>query len=309
MTASLLIGVLLMAVAGVAGYAVWDAGRRAPMVGRYVDADGVRLHVLELGPRDSDKPSVVLIHGASANLRDMLISLGEPLAADRRVLIVDRPGRGYSERPKDGWRLDVQARLIHAAVKACGIDKPIIVGQSLGGAVALSYALAFQDEMSGLALLAPVSHEWPGDVAWHNAAAGMPIVGFVLRRFVIPVYGRLAAKSGLKQSFAPNDAPENYYDRAGLGLLFRSEDFKSNAEDLANLKAEIRAQQGCYGALTLPVVIITGEADKTVSPSIHSERLAREIDGARLVLLPDTGHALHHAETEAIIAAIDALVA
>ncbi len=298
---------ILLAIAALSGCATWNIERNAPPVGAFVEIDGERLHVVDAGPRDAAKPPVILLHGASVNLRDMKMSLGDALAQDRRVIMIDRPGRGYSTRPDNGWRLDIQARHIKAAADALGVEKPVIVGQSLGGAVALSYALQYQDEMSGLVLLAPVSHEWPGGVAWYNSASQVPGVGFLLRRLVIPVYGALVAEDGIEESFSPDIPPENYYEQSGLALLFRPGDFKANAADIANLKSQIIEQQDRYGELTLPVAIATGMDDSTVSPEIHSMALASDIDGASLTLLPDTGHALHHAETEKILAIIEGL--
>lgn len=308
----IIVAVLLM-LSGVAGCASWTAERQAPPIGRFVyldadgDVDGTRMHVLDAGPRDSAKPPVVLIHGASANLRDMKIALGDALASDRRVIMVDRPGRGYSSRPRSGYALGVQAQAIKKAVDALGVEKPIVVGQSLGGAVALRYALQYQDDMSALVVLAPVTHEWPGGVAWYNAASQWPVAGFLLRRLIVPLYGQLTAKDGIDETFAPDPAPEDYYNRSGLPLLFRAKDFKSNASDLYNLKDEIIAQQGRYAELTLPVAIVTGTDDTTVSPEIHSKTLAREVDQSSLTLLPDTGHALHHSEAARILEIIETL--
>lgn len=300
----LFILVVIAVLTGVSGCATWNAEKTAPMLGERINVDGAEIHVLDMGPRDATFPPVILIHGASVNLRDMKLALGDKLAEDRRVIMVDRPGRGYSERPDEGWRLEEQAAHINAAVKSLGIENPVVVGQSFGGAVSLAYALQYQEEMSGLVLLAPVSHEWPGGVAWYNSVSETPVIGFLLRRFVIPVYGQLAAKGGVEESFAPDTAPENYAERSGLALLFRPKDFRSNASDLVNLKKQIIKQQKRYGELTLPVAILTGVSDTTVSPELHSKALARDIDGATLTLLPDTGHALHHAETEKVLAAI-----
>lgn len=281
------------------------AERAAPPIGAFVEVDGERVHVLDIGKRDSALPPVVLIHGASVNLRDMKLALGDRLAAERRVIMVDRPGRGYSSRPADGWRLAKQAALINGAVKALKVERPIIVGQSFGGAVSLAYALQYQDELTGLVLLAPVSHEWPGTVAWYNRLSETPIAGFLLRRLVIPVYGPVAARSGVAKSFAPDDEPEGYYDIAGLPLLFRPRDFRSNASDLFHLKAEVIEQSARYSTLRLPVEIITGEDDRTVSPKLHTLALGRDIAGSNVELLPDTGHAIHHAEPARVIAAIE----
>jgi pimeloyl-ACP methyl ester carboxylesterase len=289
------------------GCASFTAERKAPPIGRFVDVEGGRIHFVDMGPRDSDLPPVVLIHGASVNLRDMKLALGDELAKTRRVIIVDRPGRGYSTRSKDGAMIATQARMIRDAVKSLGVERPVIVGQSFGGAVALAYALAFQDEVTGLVTIAGVSHEWPGGVAWYNNASGAPVVGFLLRRLVIPVYGPFAAKGGVEESFAPDPAPPGYYGKSGLTLLFRARDFKANADDLRLLKPQIVEQQRRYGEIRIPVAIVTGDADKTVSPQLHSLQLAKEISGATIDVIPDAGHAPHHSETSRVVAAIDAV--
>lgn len=301
-----LILTVIALLTSVAGCSTWNAEKTAPMIGAHVNVNGVQMHVVELGAGNNEKPPVVLIHGASANLRDMKIALGDTLSSDRRVIMIDRPGRGYSERPSDGWRLDRQAAQINGVVRALGLEKPIIVGQSFGGAVALAYALEYQEEMTGLVLLAPVSHEWPGGVAWYNSVSETPIAGFFLRRIVIPLYGQLVAKNGVDESFAPNDPPENYAERSGLALLFRPKDFRSNASDLVHLKQQIIDQQQRYQELELPVTILTGFEDTTVSPELHSKALVKQVDGASLTLLPDTGHAIHHARAPVIIDAIEA---
>lgn len=313
MKAALIAAVIIIALVSFQMWSSHAAEKAAPPIGTFIDVDGERLHVVDIPAREgttatgAEPPPIVLIHGASVNLRDLMIALGDPLSEKHRVILVDRPGRGYSSRPKDGWRLERQAALIHGAVAALGAEKPVIVGQSYGGAVALAYALAYQDEMSGLVLLAPVSHKWPGGVAWYNRVSGWPVAGVLLRRLVIPLYARLAAEPGVKKSFGPNTAPENYYGDSGLALLFRPADFKANAEDLRTLKPQIVDMSTRYGEIRIPTTIMTGASDPTVSPKIHSETLAREIPGAVLDLIPNAGHALHHAETARVVAAIEAV--
>lgn len=296
---------VIIALLIVGGCASSRIEKNAPPIGRLIEVDGESIHLVDLGPVDSNEPPIVLIHGASVNLRDMKLALGDELAKSRRVIIVDRPGRGYSTRPKDGWRMDRQASLIRSAVRAVDADRPIIVGQSLGGAVALNYALQFQDEISGLVLLAPVSHKWPGGVAWYNKVSGWPLAGILMRRILIPIYAPLAAKSGVRKSFAPDEAPDGYFEKSGLSLLFRPNDFRNNAADLRHLKAQIVAMEDQYDRIRVPTAILAGVYDTTVSPTLHSSALAREIPDAFFELLPDTGHALHHAETAKILDAID----
>ncbi len=188
---------------------------------------------------------------------------------------------------------------------ATGVEKPIVVGQSFGGAVALSYALNHQEDISGLVLLAAVSHEWPGGVAWYNKASGWPVAGTLLRRIVIPIYAPLAAKSGVIKSFRPDEAPPGYYEKSGLTLLFRAKDFRSNAADIRHLKPQIIEMSGRYAEIKVPTAIVTGADDTTVSPALHSAALARILPDAYYEVIPDTGHALHHSETAKVVAAIE----
>jgi pimeloyl-ACP methyl ester carboxylesterase len=295
----------LLTLFALGGCASWHAERNAPALGQLIDVGDEKIHLVDYGPKATSKPPVVLIHGASVNLRDMKMALGDELSKSYRVIIVDRPGRGYSTRSAGGWNLDDQAQLIHDAVAAVGAEKPIIVGQSFGGAVALAYALRYQDDISGLVLLAAVSHEWPTGVAWYNKVSGWPVAGEILRRLIIPVYAPLAAKSGVVKSFEPDEAPDGYYEASGLTLLFRPKDFRANADDLRHLKPQIVAMSRHYAELTLPTAILTGADDPTVSPTLHSAALAKKLPDAHYEVLPDTGHALHHSQTALVLAAID----
>ena len=280
--------------------------RAAPPLGAFVDVEGSRVHVLEAGVENKGNGrTIVLIHGATANLRDMYVALGESLSKRHHVLIVDRPGQGYSSRPENAHELNRQASLIKGAVDQFMPNKPVIVGQSFGGAVALSYTLLYQEEMSGLVLLAPVSHEWSSGVKWYNSLSATPIVGFLFRRLIVPIYGSFVGKSVVEQSFAPDAPPPDYYNRAGSSLFFRPKSFKSNAEDVVHLKRQVTLQQDKYGEIELPVDILTGNDDTAVSPNIHAKALARQIPGARWERIPDTGHPLHHTQDVKIIAAIE----
>lgn len=302
-----LLTLVLLYSAGLA--AVRNLEKGAPLRGQLIEVEDARLHVLEMGMACKGRgPSIVLIHGASVNLGDMAVALGEALAKDHHVVMLDRPGAGYSDkRPKGAHQIKTQARLIHLTLQELGVERPILIGQSLGGAVSLAYALSYQQSLSGLMVLAPVSHEWPGGVAWYNHAARAPIVGAAFRHILMPLYGALAGEQVVAGGFAPNAAPKDYFHRAGAGLLFRPHNFNHNAQDLVSLKPQVIAMQDRYDALNLPMTIMTGDADTTVSPVIHSAALAKQTPHARLVMLPGIGHALHHTAKGEIINEIERL--
>src|SRR5215207_10157367 len=110
-----------------------------PPAGQFVEIEGVRLHVAELGlARGSPgaEPAVVLIHGASGNMEDMRLALGNRLAGSHRVILIDRPGHGWSSRPPgDAYASPArQAELVAKALTQLGVRRAILVGHSWGGA-------------------------------------------------------------------------------------------------------------------------------------------------------------------------------
>src|SRR5438132_3030187 len=150
---TLILGVL--AAVSAVGVAQLEAAH--PPTGQFVEAQGVRLHVAVLGlARDAPgaDPAVVLIHGASGNLEDMRLALGERLASSHRVILIDRPGHGWSSRPEsDEYASPArQAELVASALQQLGVRCAILIGHSWGGAVATAYALACPERTAGLVL-------------------------------------------------------------------------------------------------------------------------------------------------------------
>jgi pimeloyl-ACP methyl ester carboxylesterase len=304
-------GILLIAAAVLGGLAVLTEfgarriARAHPPQGRFVEVAGGRLHVLELGSPDA--PPVLLLHGASGNLQDMRLALGDRLASRYRVILVDRPGHGWSDRPDGSADASPtrQAALIHEALERIGITRAIVVGHSWSGALATAYALAYPAAVDGLVLLAPVTHPWPGGVGWYNPILTTPILGPLFGRTVALLLGELLIGPAVNFVFAPKEPPADYRDRTALDLVLRPAELTANAEDLTALKAFVTAQAPNYGAIRTPTMVITADVDKTVSPHIHSETIAAMLPRARLVVLPGVGHMLHHTAAGTVADAID----
>ena len=148
--ALMLIGVISAFV--ILGLMAWahDARLRArlmadlPPAGSFIETRGATLHYLSKNTEaGKDKPVFVLIHGSSANAHDMMLALGDKLAAHGTVLSFDRPGIGRSKNKLSDKEMSdprAQAREIHQAVRAMGYEMPVIIGQSWGGSTALAYA-------------------------------------------------------------------------------------------------------------------------------------------------------------------------
>jgi pimeloyl-ACP methyl ester carboxylesterase len=240
----------------------------------------------------------------------MRLALGEKLASSHRVILIDRPGHGWSARPDcdDDASPARQAEFVAGALEQLGVRRAILLGHSWGGAFATAYALAFPKRTAGLVLLSAPTHPWPGNPGWYNKLALLPYLGpLFLRTCVLPL-GLLLAAGASRSLFEPQAVPEGYLRRAAILLVLRPKTFYWNARDLALLENFIRAQVPRYVDLRTPTVIITGDRDNLVSPQINACALAAALPSAKLVTLKDIGHMPHHAAPEVIAAAIDELI-
>lgn len=283
-----------------------------PAAGRFVEVAGGRLHVLELDPiAGEEELPIVLVHGASGNLEDLRLALGDRLAVNRRVILVDRPGHGWSDRP--GGAADAsparQAALIAQALDRIGLKRFVLLGHSLGGTIATAFALAYPARIAGLVLLAPVTHPWVGGLAWYNGILSTPLMGPLFARSVALPLGILLLGGGAASVFAPQPVPTDYVRRAAIRLLLRPAEFVANAQDIAVLKKFVTTQASRYGEIAAPTVVLTGGADITVSPHIHARAIAAAVPDVRLVVLDGVGHMPHHTHTDAVAAAIGQLPA
>jgi pimeloyl-ACP methyl ester carboxylesterase len=273
-----------------------------PADGRLVDIDGSDMHVLEQGEAG---PVVLMIHGASANAREFSWTLAPRLSETHRILMVDRPGHGHSERAPEAQSLKVQADQMAGVLRSLAPgQKAIVVGHSFGGAVSLRLALDHPELVDGLVLLAPVSHDWGGGgEAWYNKHASHPLIGPLFTRLV-PIVGPGQVKSGVRNVFSPKPAPEGYFEKSGIGLLFRPSNFAANAKDVNALRGELAAQQDRYSDIKVPTVVFSGALDTVISPPLHVGKLKHQVDGLELVKLGDGGHMPHHAFGEDVAATI-----
>lgn len=289
---------------GLAGQAI------AAPEGEFVDVRGGRLHVVDLKPAKPSGETLLLLHGASGNLKDQQESIGPTLAARHRVILIDRPGHGYSDR-LGGREMASPARQADAIAEALdkkGIGRVTVVGHSWSGALATNLALDHPRHVSGLVLLSPATHPYPSEAAWYNQLAATPLIGAVFAS-VVPIAAEGRFVEGVKSTFAPKPAPPDYIERTEAKLLLRPKEFIANAEDLVDLKAFLRKQAPRYGAIRVSTTIVTADKDDVVSPIIHARPLHDQIAGSRLVVLKDAGHMTHWTATARVVREIEAVAA
>jgi pimeloyl-ACP methyl ester carboxylesterase len=283
--------------------------RSYPAQGEMIEVAGARLNVLDLGPRDAAGPPVVMIHGASSNLEVMLQPLGEMLARDHRVILVDRPGHGWSSRARlDDSTPAIQGRMIDETLERLGIVRAVLVVHSWSGALGARMALDYSGRVAGLVMLAPVAYPWPGGVGWYNRLVTTPVIGPLLAYTITLPLGYFLAEPGARGVFLPQIMPENFICDTATPLVLRPREFLANASDLVTLKAAVSEQAPRYADISVPTVVISGDVDKTVSTNIHSRPFAKAVPGAKLIVLSDVGHMVQNAAPELVVSEIAAMI-
>lgn len=266
--------------------------------------DGVKLHYSDRGYGSP----VVLIHGNAVTGADWNTSgVADLLLPKHRVIIFDRPGFGYSERPRGRvWTAARQAELLYKAMRQLGLERPVVVGHSWGSIVALSLAVQHQAEISGLVLLSGY-YFWTlrPDVVPVTIGA-LPGLGDLLRYTVSPLLGWLQMPLLKWQMFSPIAVPAHFQADYSTGMALRPSQIRATSEDGALMIPGALALRGSYNDLALPVAIIAGEDDRVVFKQ-RSEQLAANIPGSTLQIVPGAGHMVHYAAPGLVVAAVEAI--
>src|SRR3954447_19144030 len=298
--------VLVAALAATAVYAVAQAHaaeRKTPPIGHFLDVDGVRLHYFERGQGDP----VVLIHGNGALIQDFIVSgLVDGLSERHRVIVFDRPGFGYSTRPRTRiWTPMAQADVLRKALDQLGVEQAIVLGHSWGTLVAVALALQAPSLVRGLVLLS--GYYFPtarADVAL-NLPLAAPVIGDALRHTVSPAIARIMLPGAIRAMFEPAPVLEHFDRLFPKELMLRPLQIRASAEDAALMTPAVMDLEQHYRELTMPVVILTGGDDQIVGVGRESRRLHEEIPQSEFIALPGLGHMVHHLAPDQVIKAID----
>src|SRR6266704_93570 len=155
--------------------------RAYPARGRMIEVASATLNVVDIGPRDAAGPPVVMIHGASSNLEVMRQPLGEMLASNHRVILIDRPGHGWSTRARREDSTPV-----------------ILVVHSWSGALGARMALDYPERVAGMVMLAPVAYPWRGGIGWYTKLVSIPVIGPLLAYTITLPLGYFLAEPGAR---------------------------------------------------------------------------------------------------------------
>ncbi|MFC7738899.1 alpha/beta fold hydrolase [Roseomonas sp. GCM10028921] len=282
------------------------AERRHPPEGSFIEVDGVRLHYTDRG---TGSP-VVLIHGNMVTGDDYNTSgVAELLLKNHRVIIFDRPGFGYSDRPRGRmWTAGEQAELLHKALWQLGVERPVVVGHSWGAIVALALAERHPADTAGLVLLSGYYFWTLRPDVLLVAPAAIPIVGDVLRYTISPLFGWLMMPLVKRVLFSPARVPARFRAEYAPAMALRPSQIRATSMDGALMIPGALGLRAGYKYLSMPVVIIAGDGDKVVFKR-SAERLHTEVKGSDLQIVPGAGHMVHHLAARQVAGAVEAVTA
>lgn len=305
----LLVLALLVGLIAIAGYFAFmtrriasRAERLSPPSGQFITIDGNRIHYVDAG---EGRP-ILFIHGLGAHLHHFRHPLFERFGDGYRLISLDRAGSGYSTR-RGGLtgRLPEQAELIVKFIDAMGLERPLLVGHSLGGAVSLAVALDYPEKISGLALLAPLTHqveEVPPEFA------NLKIRSALLRRLLtatvaVPLSVRRSRRT-LAFVFGPQEAPSDYATEGAALSMLRPSHFYATATDYVAIDEDLPRQQTRYGEITMPVGILFGAEDRVLDYRKHGLQMQGKLAGLELEIVEGVGHMPQYAVRDRVIAFI-----
>ncbi len=283
-----------------------QAEQRHPPSGRFIEIDGVRLHYIERG---RGQP-LVLVHGNGSMIADFESSGLIALAGrNYRVIVFDRPGYGYSSRPRTRiWTAGAQADLFRKALVQMGASPALVLGHSWGSLVALELALRHPEAVSGLILCGGYYYPSARLDALLASTAAVPVLGDIMCATAVPVLSRMLWRRFLRKIFAPAPIPAKFR-RFPKEMALRPVQLRTAAAESGLLLPVAFAGARRYSGVQVPVGILAGADDRLISTKAQSVRLHRVIPHSTFKSTPGAGHMIHQTDPQAVMEVIDKVAA
>jgi pimeloyl-ACP methyl ester carboxylesterase len=300
-----LVGLVVVVWIALAAWAYWPGEAEIPVArlateaDRFVVVDGLRLRYRSWGAAGEGRPDLLLIHGFANSLQSFRL-LAPRLAGCCRVIAIDMPGYGLSEKPVDfDYHNGPQAAVMVAAARALGLHHTVYVGHSLGGAIALQ-AVVRDPDASGLVLMNP-----------GILSTGVPKIV----QLTVPPLPRMSAKLFGSRSFRGDFLGKSYVDPSlvtpavidDVMLSARSEGYMAGMTSLMKQYAE-GEEIALAPQVRVPTLIPWGDQDRN-KPRSEADDLQRLIPGSELVRFAQSGHYVQEEAAEGVAAAIVAWLA
>lgn len=295
--------VLIVCMVTYTRFHVYHAKRRHPPRGETVDVDGIQTHLVHEGRED--ETTVVLLHGLNGILEDFTGPVVERLSERYEVLLPDRPGYGYTKRPDRSLStLGGQTRWLEALLSRQGADHVVLVGHSMGAALATRFALDHPDRVRGLVLVSPYLYPSQSVPRSLSLLSRVPVLRHVLVHLFLVPLGRPLARRLARKSFEPEPMPTGY-PRLWADFTLRPRQALTVIDEMAHLDQAITDMVTDYQRLEPPTLVLTGDKDRFVGPENHAHRLHREAPSVWLRTVEGAGHALVWTRPGTLIEAVD----
>ena len=278
-------------------------GKQTSVEKHFIEVNGFNVHYRMVG---QGKPLVVLLHGSFLSLRSWRLVMDE-LAKTATVLALDRPAFGSTSRPRSStatgvsYTPEAQSDLVLALIKKLGFSKAVLIGNSTGGTLTLLAALRHPQHVEGVVLVDAMVYsgyatsEVPALIK-PVMKAMTPLFSRIMKLLITKLYGRLLYGFWYNKERLQNDVLEAF--RADLMTGDWSRAFWELFVETHHLHLDERLR-----TISMPSLVITGEHDVMVKKE-ESMRLAGELPGAELLVVPDCGHLPHEERPEVFVAAV-----
>lgn len=296
-------GYFVLATRRIAG----EAERAVPASGQFLALGRHRIHYVEQG---QGRP-ILFLHGLGGQLHHFRHTLFDRLGGDFHLVAIDRPGSGYSARPAEfSGSLTEQARLVRDFIAAKGLERPLIVGHSFGGAVALALALDHPDSMSGLALLSPLTHvEDELRPEFRSLYVHSSWLRHLLANTIWVPTSLKYAPLTLAFVFGPQQPTKDYAIGGGGLAGLRPSHIYATSSDLVAIEQDLASLEARYEELKMPVGVLFGTADRVIDYRLNAEPLVGRIGNLELELVDGLGHMPQFIEPQRVDAFIRRIAA
>jgi pimeloyl-ACP methyl ester carboxylesterase len=235
---------------------------------------------------DESAPPLVLLHGL-AERRQVFSRLVPLLAPQLRTVAIDLPGFGASPPlPGGGFDLGIVCERVEAAISELGLERPAMLGHSLGGGVTVRYAAERPGALSAVVLVAPAGLIASGAVrpSWRHPR--LHALGRGALRIATPL---IASRRGLRERAFARVVGDPASLDADLARELLMGSVEGRSTPPAGIEIVYAGLRDRLDALTLPALVVWGGRDRVVSPR-YAEMLRDALPDGRLLLLPDAGH-------------------